>query len=34
MNLNKISKNDLRIISQTPGAALGSTRDKPDKNIV
>ena len=31
MNLNKISKNDLKIISQTPGAALGSTRDKPDK---
>ena len=31
VNLNKISKNDLKIISQTPGAALGSTRDKPDK---
>ena len=28
-NLNKIS-NDLKLISQTPGAALGSTRDKPD----
>ncbi len=29
-NLNKISDNDLKLISQTPGAALGSTRDKPD----
>ena len=29
-NLNKISENDLKVISQTPGAALGSTRDKPD----
>merc|ERR1711907_175233 len=28
-NLNKISENDLKVISQTPGAALGSTRDKP-----
>ena len=31
INLNKISKNDLQTISHTPGAALGSTRDKPDK---
>ena len=30
-NLNKISDIDLKIISQTPGATLGSTRDKPDK---
>ncbi|MFL2679540.1 MAG: diphosphate--fructose-6-phosphate 1-phosphotransferase [Alphaproteobacteria bacterium] len=31
INLNKISSNDLNLISQTPGAALGSTRDKPDE---
>ena len=30
INLNKISNYDLDIISKTPGAALGSTRDKPD----
>ena len=30
-NLNKISSSDLKLIAQTPGAALGSTRDKPDK---
>ena len=31
ISLNKISDNDLKIIANTPGAALGSTRDKPDK---
>ena len=31
INLTKISLNDLNLISQTPGAALGSTRDKPDE---
>ena len=30
VNLNKISNVDLEMISKTPGAALGSTRDKPD----
>ena len=30
-NLNKISSSDLKLIAQTPGAALGSTRDKPDE---
>ena len=29
-NLNQIPDYDLKVISQTPGAALGSTRDKPD----
>ena len=29
-NLNKVSSSDLKLIAQTPGAALGSTRDKPD----
>ena len=31
ISLNKISERDLNLISQTPGAALGSTRDKPDQ---
>ena len=31
ISLNKVSDKDLRIIAITPGAALGSTRDKPDK---
>ena len=31
ISLNKISENDLKTIANTPGAALGSTRDKPDK---
>ncbi len=31
LSLNKISDNDLKIIANTPGAALGSTRDKPDQ---
>ncbi len=31
INLSKISSSDLSLISQTPGAALGSTRDKPDE---
>ena len=31
INLDRISDNDLNVISNTPGAALGSTRDKPDK---
>ena len=30
ISLNKFSENDLKIIANTPGAALGSTRDKPD----
>ncbi len=30
-SLNKISNGDLRVIQSTPGAALGSTRDKPDE---
>ena len=30
-NLNKVSSSDLKLIAQTPGAALGSTRDKPDE---
>ena len=35
MKLNNIlSKEITMLISHTPGAALGSTRDKPDKNIV
>ncbi len=32
LGLNKISNSDLKIIQNTPGAALGSTRDKPDQN--
>ena len=32
LDLNKISNSDLKIIQNTPGAALGSTRDKPDQN--
>ncbi len=31
INLDKISQEKLNIISSTPGAALGSTRDKPDE---
>ena len=31
ISLNKVSEKDLKIIANTPGAALGSTRDKPDK---
>ncbi len=31
ISLNKISEKDLETIANTPGAALGSTRDKPDK---
>ena len=31
ISLNKISEKDLKTIANTPGAALGSTRDKPDK---
>ena len=31
INLNKISKYEINLIAKTPGAALGSTRDKPDK---
>ena len=31
ISLNKVSENDLKTIANTPGAALGSTRDKPDK---
>ncbi|MAI29392.1 MAG: 6-phosphofructokinase [Rickettsiales bacterium] len=31
ISLNKISENDLKTIADTPGAALGSTRDKPDQ---
>jgi len=31
INLNKISKSEINLIAKTPGAALGSTRDKPDK---
>ena len=30
--LNKISNKNLQLIKNTPGAALGSTRDKPDAN--
>ena len=29
--LNKLTKEELNLIRNTPGAALGSTRDKPDK---
>ncbi len=29
--LNKLTKEELTLIRNTPGAALGSTRDKPDK---
>ena len=32
LDLNKISNSDLKIIQNTPGATLGSTRDKPDQN--
>ena len=32
IDLNKISSNELNILKNTPGAALGSTRDKPDQN--
>ncbi len=31
LSLNKLSNNDLNQIANTPGASLGSTRDKPDK---
>ncbi len=31
LSLNKFSEKDLKIIANTPGAALGSTRDKPDE---
>ncbi len=31
ISLNKISEKDLKVIANTPGAALGSTRDKPDE---
>lgn len=31
INLDKISKENLETIAKTPGAALGSTRDKPDE---
>ena len=34
INLDRISDNDLNVISNTPGAALGSTRDKPDKKVL
>jgi 6-phosphofructokinase 1 len=30
--LNKISNDVLKLLKTTPGAALGSTRDKPDKS--
>ena len=30
-SLSKLSSNDLNQIANTPGASLGSTRDKPDK---
>ncbi len=30
-SLNKLSSSDLKLIQNTPGAALGSTRDKPDE---
>ena len=30
--LNNVSQEDLKVIRNTPGAALGSTRDKPDKS--
>ena len=33
-SLNKLSSNDLNQIANTPGASLGSTRDKPDKKIL
>ncbi len=29
--LNKISENKLKLLANTPGSALGSTRDKPDQ---
>lgn len=31
INLNKLTKEDLSLIRNTPGASLGSTRDKPDE---
>ena len=31
IDLSKLSKKDLNTIANTPGAALGSTRDKPDE---
>ena len=31
VNLNKLTKEDLSFIRNTPGASLGSTRDKPDE---
>jgi 6-phosphofructokinase 1 len=31
ISLNGFSEYDLSLIAQTPGAALGSTRDKPDE---
>ena len=30
-SLNKLTKQELNLVRNTPGAALGSTRDKPDK---
>ena len=30
INLNRVSLNELSLLKNTPGAALGSTRDKPD----
>ena len=32
--LNNVSQEDLKVIRNTPGAALGSTRDKPDKSYL
>lgn len=31
-SLNNLSSSELQLLKTTPGAALGSTRDKPDKN--
>ncbi len=33
-SLNKISENDMKVLRNTPGAALGSTRDKPDQKYL